>query len=139
MSYRKDLTGCTYGDYCVVGLDKIRDGERAMWLVVCKTCKYSKITSGSQLTSGSTSTCAVCAANKKANLTMKEIEEIEILYTDDSITKQEIADRYNVPRHTIFGLKQRFEWDGYRKKKLKRNGTKRAVKYIGKLDCENEQ
>jgi len=120
MSARKDLTDLTYGDYTVLKLDSIRSNDRAIWLVKCNTCMFTKKSTGSNLISGDTSTCQVCASNKKVGLSIKEINDIEILYFDDSISKQEIADKYSVPRHIIYGLKTRFEWGGVKKRQLKR-------------------
>lgn len=120
MSARKDLTGLQFGDYTVLELDSIRDKERAVWLIECKTCKFTKKSTGSNLLNGKTDKCQICRANKKSGLTMEQINEIKVLYFDDSITKQEIADKYNVPRHIIYGLKIRFEWGNSKKKPLKR-------------------
>ena len=125
MSARKDLTGCIYGDYTVLELDCIRDNDRAVWLVKCNTCMFTKKSTGSNLIGGDTDTCQICAANKKAGLTMSQIDEIEILYFDDSITKQEIADKYNVKREIIYNLKYRFEWGDYKKKPLKNKKSSR--------------
>lgn len=119
MSARKDLTNFIYGDYTVLELDCIRDNDRAVWLIECSTCKFTKKSTGSNLLSGDTDKCQVCRANKKVGLTMAQIDKIEILYFNDNITKQEIADKYNIPRHVVYGLKTRFEWGNSKKKPLK--------------------
>ena len=125
LSARKDLTGCIYGDYVVVELDSIRDNERAVWLVKCNTSMFTKRSTGSNLISGDTDKCQVCRANKKVGLSMSQIDEIEILYFDGSVTKQEIADKYNAERGVIYNLKYRFEWGDYKKKPLKNKKSSR--------------
>lgn len=58
---------------------------------------------------------------------MNQIDEIKVLYFDDSITKQEIADKYNIPRYVVYGLKTRFEWGNSKKKPLKNKRQSRQT------------
>ena len=129
MSARKDLTDKTYGDFIVVKLDNIRDNERAIWLVKCNTCKSTKKARGTGLLNGEASTCNICRYNKNIGLTMKQIKEIMFLYFDDSITKQEIADRYKITRDNVYSLKYRFEWGDAKKKLIKRPKQERPIIY----------
>jgi predicted DNA-binding protein YlxM (UPF0122 family) len=118
MSKRKDLTSNKFGDYTVLELETIRNNDRAIWKVLCQTCGFLRYLSGSNLLNDSCTSCSICSANKKVNLTMEQIDEIEVLYMLEDWKAQDIADKYKVPRHIIYNLRKRFQWGNFKKKPL---------------------